>query len=292
MDLTIPANPAAGITSDASVRVAVINGVKMVSAYDVIRLVIEPTNNPRCYWARAIRKYPELTHGGKSHKFPGERQQITPVIDAKRVVVLLNVIPGRAAANFRLYSADIVVRYLGGDDKLVSEIQKNADVQQGLDDDDPMSIFGDELKRKRNEHIDELEPEDRAVKSFRAIKEGMELLDFIETSTMDGPTRLFMKDLTMNAFAKMSTRLVSQGSGERHLIPVSDIYHKVTGRRGDSVEWQRLGTALSKEYRKRHDGQAPLKSERLLHGSTRMMNAYSPIEDPWIEDFARDFLKD
>ncbi len=41
------------------------------------------------------------------------------------------------------------------------------------------------------------------VKTFNAIKEGCELLDLIDSSTIDGSAKLLMKTLTMDALAKI-----------------------------------------------------------------------------------------
>lgn len=70
-------------------------------------------------------------------------------------------------------------------------------------------------------------------------------------------------------------------------MPVSDIYRQVTGRVGCDRDWIRIGKALATEYRARHPGQEPVEVERIIKNTTRMVKAYSTIEDPWIVDFVR-----
>jgi hypothetical protein len=214
MNLTIPANPAAGFTADASVRVAVVDGVKMVSVFDVIKLVIGPGSNQRQYWSTTVDRYPELKQGVKTHKFPGAGQRDTPIIDAKRVVMLLNMIPGKKAANFRMFSADVVVRYLGGDDTLVAEIEKNAEMQEGLADDDPMSLFGSEVKRNREDDAEwvAIKKANMAANTISlnvdSAERAVNLLERYETSGLDGPTKLLLKDVAKNLLASLSTRMI------------------------------------------------------------------------------------
>lgn len=57
------------------------------------------------------------------HKFPGAGQRETPCVNAKGLVKLLMLIPGKLAQEFRNQTADIMLRYLGGDITLVNEIK-------------------------------------------------------------------------------------------------------------------------------------------------------------------------
>jgi hypothetical protein len=47
------------------------------------------------------------------------------VTDARGLVIIINMLPGRKAEQFRIACADIIVRYLGGDEALVAEIRRN-----------------------------------------------------------------------------------------------------------------------------------------------------------------------
>ena len=64
------------------------------------------------------KDYKEVSEKIGHLKFEGKGQQ-TPVTDVQGVVTIINLLPGEKAAMFRLKSADIIVRYLGGDTSLI-----------------------------------------------------------------------------------------------------------------------------------------------------------------------------
>ena len=66
------------------------------------------------------------------------------------------LLPGRAAANVRKQAAGVLCRYLGADLSLIDELSAIHLAQQGLDEDEPARLFGqqvesDAIKRKREE---------------------------------------------------------------------------------------------------------------------------------------------
>jgi len=82
----------------------------------------------------------------RHYKFPGRRQKDTPVTDARGVVTIINLLSGRRAAQFRAASADVIVRYLGGDTSLISDIQRNAQAQQDLPENNLGRMFGQDVE--------------------------------------------------------------------------------------------------------------------------------------------------
>jgi hypothetical protein len=48
-----------------------------------------------------------------SHQFIGEGQKPTPVVTARGITELLNLIPGEKVKPFRRYCGEIIVRYMG-----------------------------------------------------------------------------------------------------------------------------------------------------------------------------------
>jgi len=111
-----------------------------VSAYDVINIV---TASEQAYviFHRLKEEHPEVLSIFTNFQFEGQGQRPTPVVDARGLVTLLNLLPGHKAAAFRAKSADIIVRYLGGDPTLIAEINRNAEIQANLPEDHPMAIF-------------------------------------------------------------------------------------------------------------------------------------------------------
>ena len=55
-------------------------------------------------------------------KFPGRRQRDTQVSDVRGAVELIMLLPGRQAAQVRRQADELLVRYLGGDLRLVDEV--------------------------------------------------------------------------------------------------------------------------------------------------------------------------
>lgn len=129
-----------------------------VSVYDVLQLFTGcSANNCSNIYQRLSQAYPEALTGCSSFRFAGRGQwKDTPVADAKGIVEIIMVLPGRVAARYRREAANVMVRYLGGDLTLVEEVAANRLSQEQLDEDDPARLFGqtvesEALKRKREE---------------------------------------------------------------------------------------------------------------------------------------------
>lgn len=127
----------------------------MISIYDLIRAVTG-VENPRDAWL-AIREQIEAEVVGSilniPHIFDGQGQRDTPVTDAKGMVAIINRLPGKRAAQFRMKSADLVVRFLGGDQSLIDEIQRNSELQEALPSNHPARIFGETVEAERPQEI-------------------------------------------------------------------------------------------------------------------------------------------
>ena len=105
---------------------------------------------------RLKEAYPEVGSEWSNFRFAGRGQRDTPVADARGIVEVIMILPGRAAGQVRKAAADVMVRYLGGDPSLVEEVAANRLRQEDLDEDDPARLFGqtvesEALKRKREE---------------------------------------------------------------------------------------------------------------------------------------------
>jgi len=128
-----------------------------VAVYDVLQVVTGcPAYNCSTRWKRLQDSFPDVSTSCANFKFSGKGQVATPVADAKGIVEIIMVLPGRAAARVRRAAADVMVRYLGGDPSLVEEIAANRLRQEDMDDDEPERLFGqavesDAIKRKREE---------------------------------------------------------------------------------------------------------------------------------------------
>ena len=133
----------------------------MISILDLIAAVTG-TVSPSVTWAELSKK---LTGDGdvaraacnitvEDYKFSGQGQRLTPVTDARGAVVIINTLGGSRAATFRLKCADVVVRYLGGDETLIDEIRGIREVQERLPDDHPLRLFGETVEAEREAPVD------------------------------------------------------------------------------------------------------------------------------------------
>jgi hypothetical protein len=96
-----------------------------VSIFDMI-VAVSGAVNPYQTWANLVERFSKEKLRVSYHKFAGQGQTETPVTDARGAVKIINVLPGPRAAKFRDVCADIVVRFLEGNESLVEEIRKNA----------------------------------------------------------------------------------------------------------------------------------------------------------------------
>ena len=131
-----------------------------ISVYDVLQLVTGcSANNCNPTFQRLVQNFPDVHSSCSNFKFSGRGQKETPVTDARGIVDIIMVLPGKAAASIRRQASNVLVRYLGGDPTLVEEIAANRFAQEELSETDPNNcfrIFGqtvesEAIKRKREE---------------------------------------------------------------------------------------------------------------------------------------------
>ena len=120
-----------------------------VSVYDLIDIVTGTINQSSKILKRMEIQYENIsTLCTDLFQFPGKYQRLTPVVNARGVVTIINLLPGPKAAIFRAKSADIIVRYIGGDTSLIQEIKRNAELQKRLPVNAPMALFGQDINAR------------------------------------------------------------------------------------------------------------------------------------------------
>lgn len=123
---------AAAITGpvERSIRITAENPPR-ASLLDVIAVVSETaTNNHSKYLTALIKNHPDIVDYVGYYKFPGQGQRPTAVTDAKGLVHILLLLPGRNAARFRCFAADTIVRVLGGDMSIAEELRANREAAE------------------------------------------------------------------------------------------------------------------------------------------------------------------
>ena len=128
-----------------------------VSVIDTVALITGHSPTVCSHTLQRLKEsYPEVGSDWTNFRFAGRGQRDTPVADARGIVEVIMILPGRAAGQVRKAAADVMVRYLGGDPSLVQEVAANRLRQEDMDDDDPARLFGqtvesEAIKRKREE---------------------------------------------------------------------------------------------------------------------------------------------
>jgi hypothetical protein len=113
---------------------------KYASAIDFIRIVSE-SKQPKCVWNSVKKEMAAFSDQRsqqdylmlKSYQFIGQRQKPTPVVSAQGIIELLFLIPGRKAKEFSRQCCDILIRFMGGDETLVDEINLNRNAANGAE---------------------------------------------------------------------------------------------------------------------------------------------------------------
>ena len=74
-------------------------------------------------------------------KSPAKGQQETPVVGAKGLVIIMNLLQGERAAKFRAVEVDVLVRCLGADLSLNKEVIDTRRTKETLPEDNAARVF-------------------------------------------------------------------------------------------------------------------------------------------------------
>jgi len=128
---------------------------KMISVIDFIR-VVGGQKKPQNVWYDIKKKYKnELGTFCSQYKFPGQGKTTGPVINVQGMVKLLFLLPGDLAKQFRSKSAEVMIRYLGGDLTLIDEI-KAIDQVHINNPNNNLQVFREEVKTQLLLNFDQM----------------------------------------------------------------------------------------------------------------------------------------
>jgi len=115
------------IVAGATVRFAEIDGMQYLSIRDIVmHLCDKNLNDAGAVWRNlADQKKNKLQPFLNVFQFPGRGQQIQPVITLPGSIKLVMILPGERAKRYKWIFADIISRYLDGDDEMCLEIKQN-----------------------------------------------------------------------------------------------------------------------------------------------------------------------
>lgn len=126
------------IESMDSLTIRVDKGTKKGSVLDVIKMVLGcDSSNANTSLGRLIQANPDMGYGCTQRctqlRING-KGRLTPVADAKTLVEIVWLLPGKKAHTFRRQSSENVCRLLGGDLSLVFEIEARHAILQSTEE--------------------------------------------------------------------------------------------------------------------------------------------------------------
>ena len=137
------------IATGATVRLTVIKGTRYLSIRDVIMHVCGKNNDEAgLVWRRmSDSKKEEVCKELAVYQFPGRGQSAQSVITLPGSIKLVMMLPGERAQRYKTQFAEIIARYLDGDQLLGLEIEGNRLAGQKRS----YSQFADDVTRMVNE---------------------------------------------------------------------------------------------------------------------------------------------
>jgi hypothetical protein len=195
-------------------------------------------------------------------------------------VEILMALPGRIAARFRKDSADVIVRYLGGDPSLVEEVAANRLIQERLPDEHPSRLFGQTVD---SEGVKRAREELEVGRFKRACLEDLSQSVRLYFDTMaaigvqvDDRDRIYAKDRLSTVMFGQQT--VEAGDGE---ICISE-FTKAAGYRENSVDCI-VGQRAKKLYLEAHREYKFPKKTVFANGQAVQANIWKQSQRAYIE---------
>ena len=117
-----------------------------ISAIDIAIVLTGKSHHDAAQdFRRIVEQYPEVGTNFSHFRFKGRGQRDTPIATIRGAVELVFLLPGRQAARVRRQAADLLVRWLGGDLGIISEVCTLRGFQEELAvraPEDPRRVFG------------------------------------------------------------------------------------------------------------------------------------------------------
>jgi hypothetical protein len=138
---------------------------KEISVFDFIK-VVGGQAQPRKTWLDIEKKYKkEVVTFCNNFKFEGKGQRLTPVVNVQGMVKLLFWLPGELAKQFRSKSAEVMIRYLGGDTTLIDEI-KSIDQEHINNPNNIAQVFRNEVTERQLFNQDQINTSKRLINYY------------------------------------------------------------------------------------------------------------------------------
>ena len=289
----------------------------MLYAVDLVSVM---SGKCKDYAGQTLRRLPEETFpSGKlpERSFPGKGNSNVKLVSFRDAIELVMVLPGKIAKETRAKFADIIRRYLAGDQSLVREVQANAQSNAPVaqmaraslaadSEADPVVERSLSHKRKLEElEVAKIETElintkrtadhehviaKRAADHEHLAKCTSSYQAICQDTVMDERARLIFKDLYLNMAMLQHPGaghglLITDGSGGGKPISLSLVAGEM-GLRIPSNDLISVGVELKKRYVALH-GKDPSKHDQLCNGRVTKVNSYMESDRPLVEEVLR-----
>jgi hypothetical protein len=286
---------------------------KKLSAYDIIAVLCECDSN------RAAEKYRDLIKidvNGKTVdvQFEGRGQKPTPVLTPIQIINLINLLPNKypLVQFFKQISAQITVRYIGGDVSLANEVvQIDQKFRDGsIPANHPAQAFRDEAKTisdhalndlKIRAEISKLEQEVNEMR-VRTLKQGLEL--FALYPPIDERAKIVeadqvsqIKRLLVNALSVVvqNSPPSIENSAQPIQTPKREVTFEMVAKECNlnltpqelRKKSSQIGKKVAKLYREKYEKE-PVKHTQLTNGHSITTNTYFEEDIDLIEQALRD----
>jgi len=256
-----------------------------------VDLVMAVTGQSRDHAGKTIRNISdEVFH---SENF-SERQLSTrggaptKLISFSHAIELVMVLPGKVAKEARVQFANVLRRYMAGDESLVSDIRANAASASPIAQlarasmttpSSPQVIDEESLAdRKRRREIEDVDMQHKRMSVASSFISCMNSLN--PSWADDARLRVQTQDLLKNiALRPVGTPLLLEDGAapQPATVTISDVAADM-GRRLSHGQLCQVGKLVTAAYRRRHGGTAPPFSHRFVHGAERCVNVYTEAD--------------
>ena len=190
-----------------------------ISAIDIAIVLTGKSHHDAAQdFRRIVEQYPEVGTNCSHFRFKGRGQRGTPIAAIRGAVELVFLLPGRQAARVRRQAADLLVRWLGGDLGIISEVCTLRGFQEELAvraPEDPRRVFGAAVEAAAGPTGEQMA---RMFSEFNAMKE---VLSRIQERLDEDRTRVNLNVRAPKRAAPYQQQIARDLAGAGRPFPVS-----------------------------------------------------------------------
>lgn len=223
------------------------------------------------------------------------------LVSFEHAIQLVMVLPGHTAKETRVQFANILRRYMAGDETLHAEVRANntssspiaqmARESLGFPAVDEQLFVG--FKRRREElELLKLEEEIKGMTQNRILSTTAELERIRDPSrcNLDERTRLMIQDSLQNTILNTQAGSQKMITDSNHNAPISICsVAQELGYKPSSADAKRIGIDIKKRYMRLH-GQPPPKHDQLCEGRVTQVNSYTQRDKPVLVEALRAYF--